>query len=147
MSLAPDNRVFDSWSWNIKMGFDRQPSPNKRSGRFFTKGGYGKSYGNPNSVHGYILGQFELNTGDITNQLSVGLGSEAGVIWQVNNNHKLALTGNMFWLSDNNANNHSEATLTWSYALSRNIALRSQIKHEKWHSHNTAASFAVQFYF
>ncbi|MCK8096773.1 DUF4105 domain-containing protein [Pseudoalteromonas sp. 1CM17D] len=147
MSLAPDNRVFDSWSWNIKMGFDRQPSPNKRSGRFFTKGGYGKSYGNPNSVHGYILGQFELNTGDITNQLSVGLGSEAGVIWQVNNNHKLALTGNMFWLSNNNANNHSEAALTWSYALSRNIALRSQIKHEKWHSYNTAASFAVQFYF
>ncbi|MEL0631766.1 DUF4105 domain-containing protein [Pseudoalteromonas carrageenovora] len=147
MSLAPDNRVFDSYSWNIKMGFDRQPSQNKRSGRFFTKGGYGKSYGNPNSVHGYVLGQLELNSGDITNQLSVGIGSEAGVIWQANNNHKLALTGNVFWLSDNAASSHSEAALVWNYAVSRNVALRSQIKYEKWHSHNTSASVAMQFYF
>ncbi|GAA69870.1 DUF4105 domain-containing protein [Pseudoalteromonas sp. BSi20429] len=147
MSLAPDNRVFDSWSWNFKMGFDRQPSDNKRLGRFFTKGGYGKSYGDPNNVHGYILGQFELNTGDITDQLSTGIGSEAGVIWQINNKHKLALTGNILWLTDNAASKHSEIAITWNYAVSRNLSLRSKVQHAQWHSHNSSMSLAMQFYF
>ena len=147
MSLAPDNRVFDSWSWNFKLGFDRQASKNKRLGRFFSKGGYGKSYGNPNNVHGYILGQFELNNGDITDQLSLGVGTELGLIWQVNNKNKLALTGNLFWLSNNAVNRHSETSLTWNYAFMQNIAVRAQIKHEKWHASNISAILALQFYF
>jgi len=147
MSLAPDNRVFDSWSWNLKMGFDRQPNNNIQQGRWFTKGGYGKSIGNPNTLHGYLLAQIELNNGDITNKLTAGVGSEAGAVWQINNSHKLALTTNVTWLIDGEVDKHTDLALKWNYSLSRNLSIRTEIKNQHWYTSSTSAKFAIQYYF
>lgn len=147
MSLAPDNRVFDSWSWNFKMGFDRQPNNNIQQGRWFAKGGYGKSIGNPNTLHGYLLGQVEFNNGDITDNLTTGIGSEAGAIWQINNSHKLALTANITWLIDGQADKHSDFAIKWNYSLSRNLSIRTELKNQHWYTSSTSAKFAIQYYF
>ncbi|MFK3864694.1 Lnb N-terminal periplasmic domain-containing protein [Pseudoalteromonas rhizosphaerae] len=147
MSLAPDNRIFDSWSWNLKMGFDRQPNNDFQQGRWFTKGGYGKSIGNPNTLHGYLLAQVEFNNGDITDKLTTGFGTEAGVIWQINNSHKLALTTNIMWLVDADVDNHADLTLKWNYALSRNLSIRTELKNQRWYTSSTSAKLAIQYYF
>ena len=147
MSLAPDNRIFDSWSWNSRMGYDRQPGINKRQGRWFTQNGYGKSFGNPNTLHSYLLGQFELSAGDITEKLTLGVGTEAGVIWQVSNDHKLALTGNMLWLADSDVDKHSELSLKWNWSLSRNLSLRTQLQSQRWYNRDSSVKFAIQYYF
>ncbi|MBB1331909.1 DUF4105 domain-containing protein [Pseudoalteromonas sp. SG43-7] len=147
MSLAPDNRIFDSWSWNLKMGFDRQPNNDFQQGRWFTKGGYGKSIGNPNTLHGYLLAQVEFNNGDITDKLKTGFGTEAGVIWQINNSHKLALTTNIMWLVDADVDNHADLTLKWNYALSRNLSIRTELKNQRWYTSSTSAKLAIQYYF
>ncbi|CAM4138402.1 DUF4105 domain-containing protein [Pseudoalteromonas ostreae] len=147
MSLAPDNRIFDSWSWNLKMGFDRQPNNDFQQGRWFTKGGYGKSIGNPNTLHGYLLAQVEFNNGDITDKLTTGVGTEAGVIWQINNSHKLALTTNIIWLVDADVDNHADLTLKWNYALSRNLSIRTELKNQRWYTSSTSAKLAIQYYF
>ena len=147
MSLAPDNRIFDSWSWNLKMGFDRQPNNDFQQGRWFTKGGYGKSIGNPNTLHGYLLAQVEFNNGDITDKLTTGFGTEAGVIWQINNSHKLALTTNIMWLVDADVDNHADLTLKWNYALSRNLSIRTELKNQRWYTSSTSAKLGIQYYF
>ena len=147
MSLAPDNRIFDSWSWNLKMGFDRQPNNDFQQGRWFTKGGYGKSIGSPNTLHGYLLAQVEFNNGDITDKLTTGVGTEAGVIWQINNSHKLALTTNIMWLVDADVDNHADLTLKWNYALSRNLSIRTELKNQRWYTSSTSAKLAIQYYF
>lgn len=148
MSLAPDNRIFDSWSWNIRTGYDRQPDRLKQSGRWFAQGGYGKSIGNPNSLHTYMLGSFELNGGDITNQSAeVGLGSEFGAVWQINNNNKIAVTGNIMRLLNSDVKYHQRIDLTWNLALARNWAIRSKISQQRWHREDVIGKVTLQHYF
>lgn len=147
MSLAPDNEVFNSWSWNMRLGYDRQPDINKQKSRYFTQGGYGKSFGDPNKLHSFILGSVEFNTGDITDNVEVGLGTEIGTVWQVNSHNKLALTGNMMWLIDSEVAQHSRVDLSWNWALQTNWALRSNINYKKWYSEETQAKLTLYYYF
>lgn len=148
MSLAPDNRIFDSWSWNIRMGYDRQADTLKQSGRWFAQGGYGKSFGNPNSLHTYMLGSFELNSGDITNRsLEVGLGSEFGAVWQINNNNKVAVTGNLMRLLNSDVKYHNQVGLAWNWAFATNWALRSNISQQRWRNEDVMTKLTLQHYF
>ena len=147
MSLAPDNEVFDSWSWNMRLGYDRQPNITKQSGRFFTQGGFGKSIGDPNKLHSFILGSVELNNGDINDKLSVGVGTEFGTVWQANENHKIALTGNVMWLIDSVNSHHIQIDLSWNWALNTNWALRSNINYKLWRSEETQMKLTLYHYF
>ncbi|PKG40170.1 Lnb N-terminal periplasmic domain-containing protein [Psychromonas sp. Urea-02u-13] len=148
MSLAPDNRIFTSWSWNIRIGYDRQVDNSKHSGRWFTQGGYGKSIGDPNALHAYFLASFELNGGDITNNsVEVGLGSELGTVWQVNNNNKIALTGNIMWLVDTDVDYHNQLNLAWNWAFDTDWALRSKISHQQWRDEDVMAKLTLFHYF
>lgn len=148
MSLAPDNRIFDSWSWNMRMGYDRQADTFKQSGRWFTQGGYGKSFGNPNSLHAYMLGSFELNGGDITNRsVEVGLGSEFGAVWQINNSNKVTVTGNIMRLLNSDVKYHNQIGLSWNWAFATNWALRSNISQQRWRSEDVIAKLTLQHYF
>ena len=148
MSLAPDNRVFDSWSWNMRMGYDRQPDISRRSSRWFMQGGYGKSLGDPNKLHTYFLGSLELNAGDITTRtLEPGLGSEFGSIWQVNKSNKVALTGNMMWLVNSDINYRSQLAFNWNWSFATNWALRSKISHQQWHAEDVIAQLTLHHYF
>ncbi len=147
MSLAPDNEIFNSWSWNMRIGYDRQPTIDKQSSRFFTQGGYGKSFGNPNKIHSFILGSVEFNGGNMIDKLDVGVGTELGTVWQVNSNNKLALTGNIMWLIDSASTHHSRVDLSWNWALKTNWALRSNINYKSWHTKNTQAKMTLYYYF
>lgn len=147
MSLAPDNDIFDSWSWNIRLGYDRQPDIHKQSGRYFTQGGYGKSFGNPNNIHGFILGSVELNDGDITDNLEIGIGTELGAIWQINSLNKLAITGSIIKLIDSENAYHSKVDLSWNWAFKTNWALRSNINYSSWVTRDTQAKLTLYYYF
>lgn len=147
MSLAPDNEIFNSWSWNMRIGYDRQPKFDKQSSRFFTQGGYGKSFGDPNKLHSFILGSVEFNSGDITDKLMVGVGTELGTVWQINSNNKLALTGNVMWLIDSENSYHSRVDFSWNWALKTNWALRSNINYTSWYTNEAQAKLSLYYYF
>ncbi|MEL0630687.1 DUF4105 domain-containing protein [Psychromonas aquatilis] len=148
IAIPADNRIFDSWSWNIQVGFDRQPDLIKQSNRFFTQGGYGKTIGNPNTLQAYALGSIEVNGGDITdNRIVFGLGSKLGAIWQVNPDHKAMLTGNIIYLADTDVNYHYNADLDWNWSLSRNWALRGKLRYQQWHVEDAVAKLSLFHYF
>ena len=148
MALPVDNRIFDSWSWNMRMGFDRQADKQKQSGHWFTQGGYGKSIGNPNNLQAYLLGSFELNGGDITdNDLKAGLGTELGAIWQVNTNNKIGLMANVMYLPDSDVDYHYKVDLDWNWSVARNWALRSKLRHQKWRAEESMAKLTLFHYF
>ena len=147
MSLAPDNEVFNSWSWNIRLGYDRQPDIHKKIGRYFTQGGYGKSFGNPNSLHSFVLGSIELNYGDITDKVEIGVGAELGTIWQINTHNKLALTGSILKLIDAKNTYHSQVALSWNWAFKTNWSLRSNINYKSWITKDTQAKLTLYYYF
>ena len=147
MSLAPDNEVFNSWSWNIRLGYDRQPDIHKKTGRYFTQGGYGKSFGNPNSIHSFVLGTIELNYGDITDKLEIGIGTELGTIWQIAPHNKLALTGSILKLIDTKNTYHSQVALSWNWSFKTNWSLRSNINYKSWITNDTQAKLTLYHYF
>ncbi|PKF60729.1 hypothetical protein CW745_12700 [Psychromonas sp. psych-6C06] len=148
MSLAVDNRIFDSWAWNLRIGYDRQADTTKQSGHWFTQGGYGKSLGDPNHLQTYLLGSFALNAGDITNDtLEVGLGAEFGAIWQVNSVNKIALTGNVMYLIDSDIDYHSQIDLGWNWSFERNWALRSHLKYQQWRENDSQFKINLYHYF
>lgn len=148
MSLAVDNRIFDSWAWKLRMGFDRQADLLKQSGHWFTQGGYGKSLGDLNNLHSYLMGSFEFNGGDITDsKVEVGLGAEFGTIWKVTNNNKVALTANFIHLSNSYVGYHSQVNIDWNWSFERNWALRSKVKYQKWNNENTMIKLTLYHYF
>lgn len=148
MALPVDNRIFDSWSWNLRMGFDRQVDRNRQSGRWFTQGGYGKSIGNSNKLQAYVLGSFELNGGDIThNDLKAGVGTELGALWQINGNNKAGLMANIMYLPDSDADYHYQVDLDWNWSLERNWALRSKLRHQKWNGKDNVVKLSLYHYF
>jgi len=148
MSLAVDNRVFDSWAWKLRMGYDRQADETKQSGHWFTQGGYGKSLGDPNHLQTYLIGTVAFNGGDITDAtIEVGLGAELGALWQIDNDNKLSLTANMSYLIDTDVDYHSQVDLDWHWALSRNWALRSKLRHQQWRNDDTTAKLTLYHYF
>lgn len=148
MSLPTDNRIFDSWSWNLRMGFDRQADISKQSGHWFTKGGYGKSIGDSNNLQAYMLGSFELNGGDITNNnLKLGVGSEFGFIWQVMDQNKVGLSSKVMYLPDSDVDYHVQIDMDWNWAFNQHWALRTKLRHQKWNAENNMLKLTLYHYF
>jgi len=148
MSLAVDNRIFDSWSWKVRMGFDRQVDNLTSSGHWFTQGGYGKSIGDPEGLHSYLMSTFELNGGDITHsELEVGLGAELGALWQINSHHKVAVTANINYLLDSDVDYHAQIDMDWNWSLDRHWALRSKIRYQQWRNNDTMGKLTLYHYF
>lgn len=148
MSLASDNRVFDSWSWNIRSGYDRQPDSDRRSSRWFIQGGYGKSWGNPNKLHGYMLGSTELNTGDIAhNDIEMGLGLETGVVWQATSNNKLAIAASGAYLLDSDVDHHSKITASWQWSPNSQWSLRSETGYLNWRNEDIYSKLTGYLYY
>ncbi len=148
MSLAPDNRVFDSWAWNIRTGFDRQPDLDRRSERWFVQGGYGKSWGDPNRLHGYLLASAEVNAGDIAyRSAELGVGAESGLIWQVSSKHKLGITGQQHYLIDSDTDSHSKVLLHWQWSPVAAWGLRTEGGYQKWRSEDVYGKLTAFYYF
>ncbi|MCG2837961.1 DUF4105 domain-containing protein [Photobacterium sp. WH77] len=132
MSLAPDYRVFDSLSWNIRAGYDRQPDTRGLTGRYFMQGGYGKSWGDANRLHAYTLLSSELNYFDAQGEnLSLGLGMESGLVWQANEEHKLALSAQGLYQWDA-MRWRTESQASWHWALSQQLGLRTEVTYQQW---------------
>ncbi|WP_010364712.1 DUF4105 domain-containing protein [Pseudoalteromonas citrea] len=148
MSLAPDNTVFDSWSWKMKLGFERQPDiDSKRVGRVFAEAGYGKSIGDPQLLHGYILGTVAVNGGDISQGINIGAGFEAGVTWQISEGDRISLSGRWLALSDSNSHKQHELAIRWNTSLSQNWSVRAEVIQQNWHSQERAAKLLLLYYF
>lgn len=147
VSLAPDNRIFDSWSWNMRIGYDRQPGLAEQEGRYSLQSGYGKSFGNPNTIQAYILASSEINGGDITKHVKIGLGSEFGAIWQISAQHKASISVNAIRLFDASVDYHNQAKASWHWAINNDWGLRSEVHYKKWHTSTTEARLTSYFYF
>ena len=148
MSLAPDNRLFDSWSWNMRVGFDRKPTDDKRKGRAFIKGGYGKSFGDASGFQSYFLASSLLQAGELTDSVSLGFGTEFGLIWQASDAQKLALTAQGFWLANDASTNHQiELAAHWQIALAQNWGLRSSYVYQNQQSTEQQLKLQLFHYF
>jgi hypothetical protein len=148
IALPAHNRLFDSWSWGVRAGFDRQADTSKQSGHWFTQAGYGKSVGDANHLQAYLLGSLELNGGDITdNNLKLGMGTEFGAIWQVTGNNKVAVSSKIMHLINSDVDYHLQTDLTWNTALAENWALRSNLSHQKWRDENNIIKLTLFHYF
>ncbi|KDM89923.1 DUF4105 domain-containing protein [Photobacterium galatheae] len=147
MSLAPDYRVFDSLSWNIRAGYDRQPDENGLTGRYFMQGGYGKSWGDANSLHAYALMSSELSYFDAQGEnLNLGFGAESGVVWQASDAHKLALSAQGLYQWDA-MRWRTEAKASWHWALTQHLGLRTQLQYQQWQRDDFSSSVRLYAYF
>jgi len=148
MSLPTDNRIFDSWSWNLRMGFDRQADIAKQRGHWFTQAGYGKSIGDANNLQAYLLASLELNGGDIVdNNLQLGIGSEFGFIWQILDQNKVGLSSKIMHLPDSNVNYHAQIAMDWHWAFNQHWALRSKLSHQEWNAESNTLKLTLYHYF
>ncbi|CAH0540153.1 Lnb N-terminal periplasmic domain-containing protein [Vibrio marisflavi] len=148
MALAPSNRTFDSFAWNIRTGFDRKPAYGKEEGRWFGQGGFGKAWGQSDGLHIYALLSGAASGGELTNyDLTPGAGIETGLLYQLADQHRLGLQGQYLALIDNDADQDAAITASWNWSLNRNWALRSQIKYRHWYTEDTSATLTAYFYY
>ncbi|CAM3621068.1 DUF4105 domain-containing protein [Vibrio aquimaris] len=134
MALAPSNRVFNSWSWNVRTGMDRQPKSDAMDERWFAQGGYGKSWGDSDKTHVYTLLSGELNGGKLTDyDLVSGVGIEAGALFQITPKHRLGLQAQYHALIHSDQDSHSNLSVSWNWSLTSNVALRTQIGYKQWY--------------
>lgn len=147
-ALPADNLVFDSWSWNARLGFDRQPDENKSAGRWFFQSGYGKSWGQSDGIHGFLLLSGELNSGDIVdNNFRVGGGLEGGLLWQMTNQHRVGLQVNQIHLADAKVNKHSKINITWQWSPTNNWGIRAESGYLEWHDNDAFVKLNGFYYF
>lgn len=148
MALAPSNKVFDSWAWNIRAGFDRQPNRNEMEGRGFALGGYGKAWGNARTLHTYTLFGAEFSSGELTDdRISTGIGAEAGAFLQVGKQNRLGIQGQYYALLNNDASQHAELKAEWQFSFARDWGVRSQIRYQYWGDDEMSARVMGYFYY
>lgn len=148
LSLPVDNTVFDSWSWNARVGMDRQPDLDKLAQRWFGQAGYGKAWGDVNKLHAYALFSGELISGDISYRgLEVGTGVEAGTIWQLSSHNRVGIQANHMYLLDSDIEFHSKVNLTWHWAGARDFAIRSEVGYLNWRSEEKYVQLTGFYYF
>ncbi len=148
MALAPSNKVFDSWAWNIRAGYDRLPSEQGMEGRGFAQGGYGKAWGNAKTLHTYTLFGAEFSRGELTDRdVAIGLGMEAGALLQVGDQNRLGLQGQYFEQFNTDADRHISVKANWQWSVTRNFALRSEVGYQYWDDHELSANLMSYFYY
>ncbi|KFI10474.1 DUF4105 domain-containing protein [Vibrio coralliilyticus] len=148
MALAPSNRVFDSWAWNIRTGFDRQPLSNKLAGRWFGQGGFGKAWGSPDKIHVYTLFSGAVSGGNLTEYDAVpGVGLETGAIFQAGRNHRIGLQAQYMALINSQEESHVEIDASWNWSFNRNFAVRTQLSYQSWQSENIGARLTGFIYY
>ncbi|WP_070965482.1 DUF4105 domain-containing protein [Vibrio sonorensis] len=148
MALAPSNKVFDSLAWNIRFGYDRQPTENKMAGRWFGQGGFGKAWGESDGLHLYSLLSASVSGGELTNYDAVaGAGIEMGILYQVSDNHRVGLQGQYLALIDSPADQHAQAKASWHWTLDRNVAVRAEASYQHWHAEEVSGKITGYFYY
>lgn len=148
MTIPPSQAVLPSLSWNLRLGYDRQPAALQRQGRWFVQGGYGQAWGNADGLHSYALLAVALNHGKVTDyQFSAGAGLETGLLWQAAKRHRLGLQAQYLALVNSNTNFHSEIKLSWNWSLASNLALRSELRYQRWQQEDFGAKVTGYFYF
>lgn len=148
MALAPSNQVFNSLAWNIRAGFDRKPMAGKQAGRGVIQGGTGKAWGRSDKLHAYSLISTDISYGELTeHDITLGLGAEAGLLYQAAAQHRVGIQGQYLTLIDAKANQNASLTASWHITFNRNLALRSQLNYQYWHTENTSAKLTAYFYY
>jgi hypothetical protein len=129
MALAPSNAIFESLAWDVKIGYEHLGQ--EHIDRKLIKMGFGKAWGNPDTLHTYSLVSGEVSHGTFSNNaLSLGIGLESGLLYSINNQHRVGLNTN--WMTQYHAQtaNYFQAKASWNWAISTNMALRTDIAFE-----------------
>lgn len=148
MALAPSNRIFDSWAWNVRLGFDRRPDEDKLAGRTFAQGGFGKAWGDSDGLHLYGLFSAELSGGQLTDYDAVpGAGIEAGMLYQLGDSHRIGIQGQYLSLFKTDADQNASATASWQWSFNRNLAVRSQVTYQHWQEEDVSAKITGYIYY
>ncbi|MFP2769029.1 DUF4105 domain-containing protein [Oceanisphaera sp. KMM 10153] len=148
MALAPSNRVFESLAWNARAGFDRKPMNEKQTGRWFVQGGTGKAWGRSDKLHAYSLFSTEISHGELTDHdITVGLGVEAGLLYQTADSHRVGIQGQYLALIDSSAEQDASLMASWHWSFNRNWAVRSQVQYQHWHMEDTTAKLTAYLYY
>jgi hypothetical protein len=148
MSLAPNNEIFNSSSWNIRAGSDRQPNGDSWRNRWYVQNGYGKSWGDPSSLHAYLLASGELTSVPGIEQFtSLGAGIEAGINIAQSNEDKWLVSGQYLRHTNQTIYDRRQLSLKWNKVLSRNWAVRSEIGYKKWLSEESYANLSLLHYY
>lgn len=148
MALAPSNRIFDSWAWNIRTGFDRKPADDDPLGRWFVQGGFGKAWGRSDKLHLYSLASAEISGGELTDyQATLGAGIESGIYYQLTEQNRLGLEGQYLSLFHSEAQQNAKITASWHWSLSRHFAIRGQVNYQHWKTEELGSRITGYFYF
>ncbi|GAK88008.1 putative outermembrane protein [Vibrio ponticus] len=148
MALAPSNQVFDSLAWNARIGYDRMPNEGKLQSRWFGQGGYGKAWGDAESLHFYGLLSAEISGGELTDyDATIGGGVEAGLIYQIAQHHRIGMQGQYLALVDSDAEQNAKATASWHWQIDRNFALRSEVSYLHWGEEEVSGKLNAYLYF
>ncbi|MCG3728235.1 DUF4105 domain-containing protein [Vibrio cincinnatiensis] len=148
MTVAPNQSVFSSLAWNLRLGFDRQPNHHQREGRWFLQGGYGQAWGEAQGVHSYALLSASINHGELTeHQVNYGAGVEAGLLWQIADKHRVGLQGQYLSLFNSDADHHSQINLSWNWSLNRHWAIRSEVRYQHWQQEELGSKLTGYFYY
>ncbi len=148
MALAPSNQVFDSLAWNARIGFDRMPTQDRLEGRWFAQGGYGKAWGDAQGLHFYGLISGEISSGKLTNyRAAFGGGIEAGVVYQLAEDHRVSIDGQYLALGGTDADQNAKASANWHWQPQRNFALRSQVSYLHWQQEDILGKLTAYLYF
>ncbi|MCL9783407.1 DUF4105 domain-containing protein [Vibrio sp. S4M6] len=148
MALAPSNRTYDSFAWNIRTGFDRRPDDNKEASRWFGQGGVGKAWGKSDGAHFYSLLSVEASHGQLTDyDFTPGVGVEAGLLYQLVGNHRVGLQGQYLFLIDSAADQNVTFSASWNWSINSSWAIRSQAEYQHWNGENVTSKVTAYFYY
>ncbi|QDF68374.1 DUF4105 domain-containing protein [Shewanella sp. SNU WT4] len=153
MSLATSNSLFDSWAWNVRVGTDRQVLDDGRQNRYFAQGGYGKAFGDPRGLHTYVLASGEINSAPILDAaMSLGLGAEAGLVFEQSNLDKWWLSAQYLWQTDKAIDARAQVSLKWqlnlpSLTYGQEWAVRSEVGYQEWQGRQAYANLNLLWYF
>ena len=146
MALAPSNRVFDSVAWNVKLGLDR-PDTSYRH-RLLMNAGVGKAWGRADDLHVYGLMSGEVSQGPLTDhQWVMGIGTRMGVLYSLNERHRLGVEGDWLRLLGDDVLSRSSVKATWNWSITTNTALRSEMGYQHWYGEEMSGKITAYFYY
>lgn len=120
----------------------------KLAQRWFAQGGYGKAVGNPYGLNMYGLLSGMISGGELTQyDASFAAGIEAGITYQLSDNQRVAMEGELLAHTAEGTSHSAELALSWHWQPKRNFALRGQLGYQHWQGEDVKGKVTSYFYF
>lgn len=148
-SLSPSNNILNSWSWNGRVGYEREMSQGKGRSYYFAQGGLGKSaFLSNNKLQSYALASMFTASGRLfADSVTLGGGIETGAIWHHNDNYKVGLSAEYLYLSDSDIHHRERYSAEVRYSPTYNYAVTIEGAYERMATSNFAFKVGLYHYF